>query len=184
MSIRFYGLLVFFFLCIPFVQAQTSKGTLLIGGNVSGHFLREENLYMADISPTVGLFVEDRLAIGGNIQLGIARYGQGGKYTSLKILPMGRYYFGKRQEMANIFFLQADAGYHRINTIVQDIYIAKSGLGGGVGPGLSFFLNRMVSVEGLVKLSSFWYTEGSSSLQSEFRIGVQLYLIERHQRLF
>lgn len=182
MKVLFFWFVLLLSIKTTLLESQTSKGSFLLGGSFSGNFSSLEKIYMADASPTVGVFVENKLLIGGSMQVGIARYGSLGRYTSLKMLPMARYYLGKPQQQGRLF-LQADVGYHRIHTYIEDLSFAKSGLGGGGGIGAAYFFNRKVSMEGLLKSSAFWYTNGSRSLQPELRLGIQLYLNEQAKKL-
>ncbi len=162
--------------CVFFTlsKAQTSAGNMMLGGQFSSKISRQEQLFIIDASPDFGLFVNDNLAVGGIIDFGIARYGETNKHNSLGISPIARYYPGKQKPAR--FFLQAEAGYQRVNISVGDIFIARSGLGAGAGAGLAYFFNQTVSLEGMVRIRGYRYTDTTSALQNSFRLGIQMYI--------
>lgn len=174
---RLFKLILTICLFSTIANAQTSEGNLMLGGHFSAKVSRQEKLIAVETSPQFGLFVNNNLSIGVNFDIAMRRYGETNKHLSLAILPSGRYYFG-RQKILRPFF-QIEAGYQRVNISVADIFIARSGIGGGVGGGLAYFFNQSISIEGLYRLRAFRYTDQSSSLQNDLTFGLHLYIPSR-----
>lgn len=146
----------------------------MLGGHFNSKISKQEQLFIIDVAPNFGVFINDNLAVGGNVDLGIARYGATNKHHTLGILPSARYFFGKQNPAR--FFLQGEAGYQRVNISVGDLFIARSGLGAGVAAGMAYFFNQSVSLEGMLRIRGFRYTDTSSALQNSLRLGLQLYI--------
>ena len=149
----------------------------MLGGHFNANASKQEKVLRLELTPQLGVFVKDNLAVGGNLDFEMSRYGTTNKHLSLGIFPSGRYFFGRQNVVRS--FLQIEAGYHRVNISVADLFIARSGLGGGVGAGIAFFLNETVSLEGMYKLRGLKYTDQSSALQSRLSMGIQLYIPSR-----
>lgn len=156
--------------------SQTSAGTFMYGGLVSASFSQSEgqNVLMAEASPNLLVFVKDNVAAGGSVDVGIVRYGES-RYSSLGMFPTARYYFGRVQQPAK-FFLLGDAGYHLISYSKIINNTAKTGLGLGGGPGFTYFFSSNVALEALARTRFLRYSDTSTALQYQLKIGVQLSL--------
>lgn len=174
MNHSFLKLLICLLLLTAGAQAQnsreTSKGNLLFGLSGSGQISRGDNILVGEIAPNVGIFVKDRILIGGSLQYAVVRYSGKNHHTSLGLYPMARYYF-KGYE-AHRFFIHGEAGYHRRTA---EAYL-RHGYGATAGPGIAYFLNHIVALEGLLRLGAHQYTNGTSSVELGFRLGAQFYL--------
>lgn len=170
----FFRLLLCLFLWSAAVQAQnareTAKGNLYFGLSGSGQLSRGDNILVGELVPNVGVFVKDRILIGGSLQYAIVRYDGRNQHTSLGLYPMARYYFKGYDDLR--FFLHGEAGYHRRTA---EAYL-RHGYGATAGPGIAYFLNHMVALEGLVRLGAHQYSNGTSSAELGFRLGAQFYL--------
>ena len=175
---NYHFLYLFLLFCLQYCPsfAQTSKVTSMYGGLANGSFStsKEENLLFIDISPNLMVFIEDNLAVGGSVEFGIIRYGVN-RYNSLGIFPTARWYFGKPQQPGRLFLL-GDFGYHLTSYTFNIDGTAKTGLGLGGGPGFSYFFSPTVAIECLAKGRAIRYSNKSSSLQYQLKVGVQLYL--------
>lgn len=112
-------------------NAQTEKGTYLLGGNAQ--FLGYKGGSAFTLAPNVGLFVADNLAVGARATL----YFTDGD-NAWSIGPYGRYYFGK--QTTGKFFGQAGINLGGGNN--SDV-----ALGVGLGAGYALFLNQSVALE-------------------------------------
>ncbi len=160
-------------LCTTFAFSQTEKGNLLLGGTAGFdvQFEDPDNYISIDLSPELGFFVIDNLAVGAALSIQTSKAGDF-KTSAIGISPFGRYYFGSG--MTRIF-VHGQVGY----------VTAKVDFGGGddstangtlfhFGPGVSFFLNKHVAVEGILG-----YTKQGGDLDTSnfgIRFGVQAYL--------
>ena len=118
-------------LSLSFANAQTEKGTLLLGGNAT--YTNVENTSTFMLSPKIGVFVADNLAIGGQGSL----FTSDG-FTSWSVGPFARYYFGKN--MKGKPFVGANVG-------ISDMENADSEFGFGAEAGYALFLNKSVALE-------------------------------------
>lgn len=76
------------------VNAQTQKGTKMIGGGGSADF---ENGFYISLVPNLGYFVADNVAVGSGLSLSYG-YDKTTTYNTVGagILPFVRYYFGQQ----------------------------------------------------------------------------------------
>ena len=156
-----------------FTYAQTNFGGILIGGTagLDVQFEDPDNVISIDLQPQLGFFVLSNLAIGGDLTLAYSKVGDFSSNT-FGISPFARYYFG---EGGTRIFLHAQAGY----------ITSKIDFGGGddstikgslvqLGPGVAFFLNDHVAIEGILAYSKSGGDFDTS--QIGLRFGVQAYL--------
>lgn len=164
--------------------AQIQRGYYLIGGNLSNISLglSNGNPFTLNITPKVAWFTSDNLAVGGFVDIGLSsandmtvfNYGVG---------PLARYYFGSTDvsttttsaRRSSRFFVEGTVGLQGVN--VSDGGGSTNGLGIGIGPGLAYFVNQNIALEGLLKYTKafgFGSDGGSSLLQ--LGIGFQIYL--------
>ena len=113
------------------VHAQTEKGTLLLGGDVT--FSSTEGNSQFEARPNIGVFVANNFAVGGQAYL----FTSDG-FTSWRVGPFARYYF--TQSMKGKPFVAARAGIG--GTDDED---AKVGFGASAG--YAIFLNRSIALE-------------------------------------
>src|SRR5687767_3997835 len=75
--------------------AQTGKGSMLLGGNGGLRFDSEnsQNIFNAYLSPRIGFFVIDKLALGISLPLSIST-SDDFENSSIGISPFIRYYIG------------------------------------------------------------------------------------------
>jgi hypothetical protein len=185
---------LFLFFCIN-VSAQLNKGTWLVGGSGSfkssatesygtGYSQTSDRLEIA-ISPNVGYFVMDKLALG--LKTSFTKHkeevdGPGGLYTNTNrfyVGPFARYYFLEKEKQFNLL---ADIGYQYVRVNFKPIIkVDITNFNAAVGPVIYF--NTTVGLEFLVgyystketrKQSGGDYTNKQSGLQMS--IGFQIHL--------
>lgn len=163
-------------------KAQTEKGNYLIGGtigSIGGTFQGGGSEFNFNLSPKAAWFVQDRLAIGGQVGLGLRSIKDGGTTVSYSIGPLARYYFTKSEvgELVKktTFFAEANAGLGGRN--VSSGGGSTNGFEAGIGPGLAYFVTENVALEALAKLN---LTTGFGSSAAAFSpmigVGFQIYL--------
>lgn len=129
-----------------------------------------DNIVTINLAPNLGFFVIDNLAIGGLLDINSVKVGDN-KSNVFGIAPFGRYYFGASNIKA---FLHAQVGYisSKYDFGIGDETISGAQFGGG--PGLAFFLNDHVAIEGLLAYEK-WGGDFDTS-HVGLTVGVQAYL--------
>jgi hypothetical protein len=173
-KLLFFSLVLVAFSSICF--AQTTKGTMMLGGtagfDVQFIDAAETNPFTLDLQPQLGFFVADNIAVGGNIGLTYFKVSDVST-TSLAISPFGRYYLGSN----NIkLFLHAQIGYLTGSTNFDGDKTSSNGYQLQFGPGLAFFLNQHVAIEGLFAYDKWGGDFDASNIG--LRLGVQAFLGE------
>ena len=156
------------------LNGQTEKGNVLLGGeNILDFTSRKDDdndkRTYADLSPQIGFFVVDGLAVGVELPMSYSSRksedGSSNTSTSLAVSPFLRYYFGTSHIKP---YLHGEAGFGSGKTKIT----WSPGLGGTpppvdlasrmflyeIGGGLGIFLNDKVSLDFGVR-----YTSQSSS---------------------
>ena len=165
-------------------NAQTQKDWYIIGSHISDINLdlqKGNTGFGLTIDPRVAWFVKDNFAIGAQVVLslntskGFTTFGYG-------VGPIARYYF-KNNALESVnktrWFLDADIGLAGLNTkVTGNEAVNTNGLGLGIGPGLAYFINQNIALEGLVKYN---YTkgfgnDGVNTNGINFGIGFQIHL--------
>lgn len=160
-------------------SAQIQRGNVFVGGNFANLNLGLDapKIFSIDITPKAAWFIQDNLALGGYVDLGLTtakdlptttRYGFGG---------LGRYYTGKDVEVLRHgrFFAEATAGFGGTN--VSSGGAKTNGLNLSVGPGFAYFITPNIGLETLLKyngLVGFGNATSQNSLNLSF--GLQIYL--------
>ena len=179
-------------------QAQIEEGNILLGADIGsgivtsstgGLFgfnlgLDEDSGYNIGISPKLGYFLSDNLAVGAIVNLGYDN-AAGDDADAANIFTYGvqgfsRFYFTPSDVdlgddvPAGQFFLETQAGIAGRNIEDSD---STNGFAFGFGPGYSYFLNSSVALEASVKyngLTGFGSDSYQNSLGVNFGITVVL----------
>lgn len=167
------------------VKAQVQRGYYLIGGDIANFSLglSDGNPFNMTITPKVAWFTSDNLAVGGFVDIGVSSAEGAGTTFTYGVGPLARYYFGTADvntastsaRRSSRFFVEGTAGLQGVNVSNGS---STNGLGIGIGPGLAYFVNQNIALEGLLKYTKafgFGNTgNGASILQ--LGIGFQIYL--------
>ncbi|NVO10707.1 MAG: outer membrane beta-barrel protein [Bacteroidales bacterium] len=165
-NLKFFLSVFILMLFVFSVYGQTTQGTFLLGGDSKLDFSAMNSKWKTDngsgssgssmsfqLSPKIGFFIIDNLAIGVKLPIGIS-YQEDKNHnkfssTSLGISPFIKYYFGT----SNIKpYLNSSAGFSSLtakdnpvngSTIKSTTGMFSFDLGGGFG----IFLNDKVSVD-------------------------------------
>jgi hypothetical protein len=165
-------------------NAQIQKGNIMVGGTLSNFqvdFQKDNTKFGMDITPKVGWFIKDGLAIGGYVDVGLVTAKLSGTQTTYGIGAFGRYFiedknvrkleFSKRTR----FFLEANAGFGGSSDSYVDV--STTGLDLGVGPGIAYFITPNVSLEGLLKYNlTVGFGNSTTNNRLNLGIGFQIYL--------
>ncbi|MBS1556987.1 MAG: autotransporter domain-containing protein [Bacteroidetes bacterium] len=175
--------------------AQFSKGSILLGGTVSADFTTNKTIAGSttttnsstnsfSISPNVGYFVIDNLAVGGALLFGTTSLKYDGSLrsevgNSLVLQPFGRYYFDRFYAQASIGFgsyKNDDTNGSGVTTTVKGDVFNWSLAGGYV-----FLLNDHVGLEPQIGYGSQSKSPDRSNITTRdaglfLRLGIQVYL--------
>lgn len=162
--------------CTTASYAQTEQGNMLVGANlanIGGTFQNGGSRFNLNLTPKMGWFIKDDIAIGGEVNLGLST---GNSMTDFNygIGAFGRYYIKDKEiEMSSRtrWFLEANAGINGVNTKSGGMSTNTNGLGLGFGPGLAYFITPNVGLEALLKYD---LTVGFGSSTTAHRVGVNL----------
>ncbi|WP_143307694.1 porin family protein [Chitinophaga vietnamensis] len=164
-------------------NAQIQKGNIMVGANLTDLgfiFQKNSTTFNFDLTPKVGWFIKDGLAIGGYVNFGLKTVKDAGSDVNYGVGGFARYYiedknvrkleFSKRVR----FFLEGNAGFAGSNPANG---VSTNGFNIGVGPGISYFITPNVGLEGLLKYD-LTVGGGSSTTANHLglNIGFQIYL--------
>jgi hypothetical protein len=129
---------------------QTQKGYLMVGGNFGGFTYtssgQENKSYNFNISPSIGYYVADRLAVGVLISVGVSGVksadGETTTASNYGLSPFIRYYLGDDER--DKYFVQGAFNGGGIKQTGQDL---TSYIGYGLGLGYNHFFVKAVALE-------------------------------------
>lgn len=160
-------------------NAQIQKGNVMMGANLSNikFGLDKPNEFTFNVSPKAAWFVQDGLALGGEVNLGLATQKGSGTDISYGVSALGRYYgqTGANEVVkSSRFFGEATVGVQGYNPSGGG---STNGLGFSFGPGFTYFVTPSIGLEALLKYNGV-VGFGSSAYAHNLGIGVgfQIYL--------
>lgn len=165
-------------------SAQISDGNVMVGGNVADFSADFKNKTALSLSPKAAWFVQDGLAIGAYANLGLSHQHGANTVWDYGFGPMARYYMmndmvGKNKK--TIFFWEANVGFDGSSSTrvkgAKGTGASNTGLGFGVGPGVSYFITPNIGLEALVKYNGT-VGFGSETYVNKITVGIgfQIYL--------
>jgi hypothetical protein len=171
-------------LACTLAQAQTEKGKWLVGATTSNFSLsgdRDYSQFSLQLSPSVGYFVTDNLAVG--VRLGFSASSTRAlgvsvsRTSSLGAGIFGRYYIPLTERIKIPIELETNyvRGFGRINSNPNNFGYMSSGIYSGV----SIFLNDAISLDLMAgyRLNAFSDSFSNSTQGSlSGKIGFSLYL--------
>lgn len=162
-------------------SAQIQQGNWMVGGDlVSSKFgLNTGSGYDISIQPKAAYFVQNNLAIGGQVTLGVSGVKDGPTVFTYNLGPMARYYFSGDQVDSLLkhgrFFVEANAGIG--GTSISKGGDSANGLNLGVGPGYAYFITENIGLEALLKYNGdFGFGNRGNVSNLTFNLGFQIYL--------
>jgi hypothetical protein len=162
-------------------KAQIQKGNVMVGANFANLDLSLEKggFFQGTISPKAAWFIQDNVALGGYVDLGISTSKGNGSTFNYGIGPLARIYSGAGTEVVRHgrFFGEANLGLggSHISSAVGNQN--TNGFDFGVGPGFSYFITPNIGLETLLKFrgqTGFGNNGLASNLNLNF--GFQVYL--------
>ncbi|MDR6921849.1 MULTISPECIES: hypothetical protein [Chryseobacterium] len=164
-------------------NAQIQKGNWLVGSSLltSNFGLNTGGGYSVALQPKGAYFIEDNVAVGGYVNLGISKVTNGSPTRfDYAVGGLGRYYLSPGEKgVDNLlnhgrWFFEGNVG---IGGSSVENGNSTTGLDFGVGPGYSYFITPNIGLEGLVKYQG-QTGFGSEGLNSNitFNVGFSIYL--------
>ena len=164
-------------------NAQIQKGNWMVGSSLlaSNFGLNTGGGYSIALQPKGAYFVEDNVAVGGYVNLGISKVTNGSPTRfDYGVGALGRYFLSPgEQGVDNLlnhgrWFFEGNIG---IGGSSVENGNSTTGLDFGVGPGYSYFITPNIGLEGLVKYQgqAGFGNEGLNSNIS-FNVGFSIYL--------
>lgn len=134
-------------------SAQIQKGNVMMGANLSDIKLGldKPNVFNFNISPKAAWFVQDGLALGAAVDLGVATQKGQGTDFNYGVSALGRYYgqTGANELVkSSRFFGEATIGLQGTNPAGGG---NTNGLGFSFGPGFTYFVTPSIGLEALLK---------------------------------
>lgn len=160
-------------------SAQIQKGNLMVGANFANMNLglNDPKIFSLNLTPKAAWFIQDNLALGGYVNLGIETAKGSSTTTSYGVGALGRYYTGSNVAVLKHgrIFAEATAGIGGVN--VSDGGGNTNGLNLSVGPGFAYFVTPNLGLETLLKYNGL-VGFGSQTYQSNLNLsfGFQIYL--------
>lgn len=167
-------------------QAQTEKGTWMLGGNVGFNSTKVSGAKKSDVSfsvvPSVGYFVSNNFAIGTGVGYKYDKAVSDKNLTqSFEVAPFGRYYVGLSDQFKFFGQLSVPMSFGNLKALDADGNKgAKLGtstnIGVTVAPGFAFFPTKHigieVSVNGLEYAHTQFKAEGTGAKASANSFGL------------
>lgn len=164
-------------------NAQIQKGNWMVGSSLlSSNFgLNTGGGYNISIQPKAAYFIDDNVAIGGYVNLGINKVTNGSPTEfTYGVGGLGRYFLSPGEKgVDNLlqhgrWFFEGNLGLGGRSVENGN---STTGFDFGVGPGYSYFITPNIGVEGLLKYNgqAGFGNEGLNSVLS-FNVGFSIYL--------
>jgi len=164
-------------------DAQIQQGNWLVGSSLlsSDFGLNTGGGYSIALQPKAAYFIQDNVAVGGYVNLGISKVTNGSPTRfDYGVGALGRYYLSPGEKgVDNLlnhgrWFFEGNLG---VGGSSVDGGNSTTGLDFGVGPGYSYFITPNIGLEGLVKYQgqSGFGNEGLNS-NITFNVGLSIFL--------
>lgn len=161
------------------LKAQIQKGNVMVGANFANFDLGLNGAkpFSIDITPKAAWFIQDNVALGAYVNLGIKTAKGANTTTTYGLGGLGRYYTGADVEVLRHgrFFAEANAGIGGVN--VSDGGGHTNGIDLGVGPGFAYFITPNIGLETLLKYKGvFGFGNAVNTSNLNLSFGLQIYL--------
>ena len=160
-------------------NAQIQKGNVMLGGNLANINLGLDapKIFSVDITPKAGWFIQDNVAVGGYVNLGLQTAKNSSTTINYGVGALARYYTGREGELIRHgrFFAEGTAGIGGVN--VSKGGGNTNGLNLSFGPGFAYFITPNIGLETLLKYNGL-VGFGSATTQNNINLsfGLQVYL--------
>ena len=163
-------------------NAQLQKGNVLVGGDLANFNLGLDkgSYFSLDISPKAAWFIQDNVAVGAYVNLGLITAKNSNTSTTYGVGALARYYFGPNQVNTESVlkhtrtFVEGNVGIEGSNVSHGP---STNGLGLGVGPGIAYFITPNIGLETLLKYNGIvGFGSDVSTNKLSLNVGFQIYL--------
>lgn len=151
----------------------------MVGGNFAdlNLGLNGAKVFSLDITPKAAWFIQDNVALGGYVNLGIKTAKGSSTTTNYGVGALGRYYTGSDVQVLRHGRLFAEANVGIGGTNVSDGGGHTNGLDLGVGPGFAYFITPNIGLETLLKYKGvFGFGDSFNQSNLDLSFGLQIYL--------
>lgn len=169
--------------------AQIQKDNIMVGANITSFDIGFQNGTSVNfkLNPQVGYFIQDNIAIGGIVNLGVDYKKNSGTTVTYGVGAFGRYYVSSKQMQLlkhTRFFGEANIGISGENNKVDGSPSrTTNGLGIGIGPGISYFITPNIGLEALAKYNlTAGFGSSATVNRLSFGVGFQIYLPTKKAR--
>lgn len=165
--------------------AQLQKGSKMLGmslANVTGGINGLYNGFTMSIHPTAGVFVKDKLVVGGSVLLGLST---GSNFLSYNYGAgiFSRKYFSKGADSKIAYFIGADVSVTGVSQHIENGVENGYALFGTVGCGMAYFILPSVSLEAKLGLqAASWNDINRLVMQPAANLGFQIYLPKKQDK--
>jgi hypothetical protein len=150
-------------LCVLFcaslsATAQIQRGNVMMGGNIGNINLGldKPSVFSVNIIPKAAWFVQDNIALGGYLDLGLETAKGSSTLTRYGVGALGRYYTGTDLALNHgRLFAEATFGFGGQN--VSNHGGSTNGLNFSFGPGYTYFVTPSIGLEAQIQwVNRFW----------------------------
>ena len=138
-------------------NAQTEKGKIILGGNVSFNSTKVDGASKADVNfsvvPSVGYFVGNNFAIGTGVGYDYDKsVSEGAQVGAFKVAPFGRYYVNLNDQFKFFGQLSVPLAFGTLKDVEANGDTGSklgttTSIGVNVAPGFAFFPNKKIGIE-------------------------------------
>lgn len=138
-------------------NAQTEKGKIILGGNVSFNSTKVDGASKADVKfsviPSVGYFVGNNFAIGTGVGYDYDKsVSEGAQVGAFKVAPFGRYYVNLTDQFKFFGQLSVPLAFGTLKDVEANGDTGSklgttTSIGVNVAPGFAFFPNKKIGIE-------------------------------------
>lgn len=154
------------------MQAQLQQDNLMVGGSIMDFntTFGKYNSYSFRLNPKVGYFIQNNVALGGYLDINVAKQQSSSAVFSYGLGVFGRYYFGGGETYNPLndgrFFGELQFGLSGV----------KDQVGINLAPaiGYAYFISPNVSVEAMAQLHSSFGVGTNTGIR--LGVGFQIYL--------
>ncbi len=169
--------IVFLFVSVN-LYAQLKQGNIMSGVSLSSSWGSltsnpfDNSKFILGITPSAGYFISDKFVVGVSTPIQVIR--PSGLNTGVfGLSPFVRLYFGDYKSVK--FFFVGKAGYNDFMKLFQGTQQANENATGYLGSGISFFINKNIAIEGLLKYEGTFSESANPSSSVGGEIGIQYF---------
>ncbi|MDX1685636.1 MAG: outer membrane beta-barrel protein [Saprospiraceae bacterium] len=176
MKLKQYFLASILLLAINTLNAQTEQGVKMVGGmlDLDLAFDDDDDAFVFALTPQLGIFVVDRIALGGDLGIEYFKRGDDNSTTSFSLGPFARLYVLGGGDLQ--MFIDARMSYLLNRSKVVDVSDTQHGFQFLGGPGLSYFLADNLALDFTLAYNYRTFGEDANSSNLKLLAGFQIFL--------